>query len=225
MDADGQTVRCAEDEVSFELTGPGDLLALGSANPLTEELYVGSRHKAFQGRLMAVVRANGEAGEMRLSAKAEGMKRAEKIQRGRYKSIAAPGSHKVAAGCSYQFNHSLRKYLVKPRLAPRQMGVGSPAQQETVRREGRKYSGWHNRHKAQAEGQQASQGADQVAGGELDAAAVSSNPRRQAGLASSSRPVARKAKEGQQEPQAQPGSRPPGRRWPNRFECRLEKSR
>ena len=67
----------ADQEVTFEVSGAGELLAVGSANPETEELYVGSRRKAFQGRLMAVVRTNGQAGEIILKALAEGLEPAE----------------------------------------------------------------------------------------------------------------------------------------------------
>ena len=55
----------------------GDLLAVGTANPESEELYVGVKRKAWQGRLMAVVRTGGEAGEIILKASAAGLASAE----------------------------------------------------------------------------------------------------------------------------------------------------
>jgi beta-galactosidase len=73
VDRDGAVVRCAEQEVTLEVSGAGDLLAVGAANPVSEELYVGSQRKAYQGRLMAVVRSTGQAGEIRLRASAEGL--------------------------------------------------------------------------------------------------------------------------------------------------------
>ncbi len=77
VDRDGAVVKHAAPEVSASVSGAGDLLAFGAANPLTEELYTADRRKAFQGRLMAVVRANGQAGEIRLQVSAEGLKGAE----------------------------------------------------------------------------------------------------------------------------------------------------
>jgi len=76
-DAQGQRVPWAEAEVTLEVSGAGDLLAIGTANPTSEELYVGSRRKAWQGRLMAVVRATGQPGPVTLKAQVEGLPPAE----------------------------------------------------------------------------------------------------------------------------------------------------
>jgi len=40
---------------------------------MSEEMYVGHQRKAHEGRLMAVVRASGEPGEIVLTASAEGI--------------------------------------------------------------------------------------------------------------------------------------------------------
>jgi beta-galactosidase len=77
VDRTGCTVRYADSLVTFEVTGAGDLIAVGAANPDSEELYVGDSRKAFEGRLVAVIRSSGEAGEIRLRAKAEGLSEAE----------------------------------------------------------------------------------------------------------------------------------------------------
>jgi beta-galactosidase len=60
VDQAGEVVKCAEPELSFEVSGAGELVAVGTANPVSEELYVGNRRKAFQGRLMAVIRSTGQ---------------------------------------------------------------------------------------------------------------------------------------------------------------------
>ena len=62
LDAQGYRVPCADAPVMLEVSGAGDLLAVGTANPTSEELYTGSQRKAWQGRLMAVVRASGQPG-------------------------------------------------------------------------------------------------------------------------------------------------------------------
>jgi beta-galactosidase len=63
--------------VNLEVSGAGDLLAVGTANPISEELYVGSQRKAWQGRLMAVVRASGQPGQITLKASVEGLPAAQ----------------------------------------------------------------------------------------------------------------------------------------------------
>ncbi|HEY9075001.1 MAG TPA: glycoside hydrolase family 2 TIM barrel-domain containing protein [Anaerolineaceae bacterium] len=73
VDAEGMTVRCADPLIKLEVSGAGSLAAIGTANPTSEELYVGSQRKAFEGRLMAVVRSSGAAGEIVLKASCEGL--------------------------------------------------------------------------------------------------------------------------------------------------------
>jgi beta-galactosidase len=70
VDAAGKVVKSAEPEIVLQASGAGDLLAVGTANPV---LYMGDRRKAFQGRLMAVVRVHGEAGTITLKASAVGL--------------------------------------------------------------------------------------------------------------------------------------------------------
>jgi beta-galactosidase len=77
VDAQGRAVTYAEPEVVFEVTGAGKLLAVGTAKPTSEALYVGTSRRAWQGRLMAVVGSTGEAGEIALKASAEGVGSAE----------------------------------------------------------------------------------------------------------------------------------------------------
>jgi beta-galactosidase len=77
VDPDGAVVKYADQEVSFEVSGAGDLLAVGTANPVSEELYTAGKRKAFEGRLMAVVRSKGQAGTIGVKASAEGLAGAE----------------------------------------------------------------------------------------------------------------------------------------------------
>jgi beta-galactosidase len=44
---------------------------------MSEELYVGDKRKTWNGRLMAVVRSSGQAGEIMLKASADGLHAAE----------------------------------------------------------------------------------------------------------------------------------------------------
>jgi beta-galactosidase len=77
LDQDGCLVKWADSQVSLEVTGAGELIALGTANPMSEELYVGNQRKAWNGRLMAVVRSSGQAGEIILKASADGLNATE----------------------------------------------------------------------------------------------------------------------------------------------------
>ncbi len=73
LDRDDSVVKWADSEVSFEVTGAGELIAVGTANPMSEELYVGHQRRAWNGRLLAVIRSNGQAGEIVLKASADGL--------------------------------------------------------------------------------------------------------------------------------------------------------
>ncbi|MCL2096237.1 MAG: DUF4982 domain-containing protein [Oscillospiraceae bacterium] len=75
-DIDGKTVTNAENTVYFSVEGPGTLVAAGSSNPKTEEMYSGNFHSAYDGKLMAVVRADGE-GEIKLTAISDKLEKAE----------------------------------------------------------------------------------------------------------------------------------------------------
>lgn len=77
VDGAGIIVPHAAHQVTVEVTGAGELIAIGTPNPLSEELYVGTQRTAYEGRLLAVVRSRGQAGELHLRALAEGLPPAE----------------------------------------------------------------------------------------------------------------------------------------------------
>lgn len=77
MDKEGVRVKYGEPIIVLDVSGAGELIAVGSANPLSEELYVGSQHRAYQGRLLAVIRTTGQAGEITLKAQMEGLPTAQ----------------------------------------------------------------------------------------------------------------------------------------------------
>ncbi len=79
IDAQGERVCNAEHEIQFEIVESGKLIAVGTANPVSEEPYVGNRRKAYQGRLMAVIRSAGSAGKIRVKATADGLDGAEVV--------------------------------------------------------------------------------------------------------------------------------------------------
>jgi beta-galactosidase len=72
VDQDGRVVPTADNEVVFELSGPGRILGLDNGQADSHESYQGDRRKAFAGRALALVQSNGRPGEMRLTASLTG---------------------------------------------------------------------------------------------------------------------------------------------------------
>jgi beta-galactosidase len=56
----------ADDSVSVEVTGPGDLVALGTAAPATDESFLADVTKTYRGRALAVIRTREEIGTVRV---------------------------------------------------------------------------------------------------------------------------------------------------------------
>ena len=75
-DSDGKTVTNAQNTVYFAVEGAGTLLAVGSGNPKTEDMYSGNTHSAYDGKLMSVVKSVGE-GEIKLTAISGGLEKCE----------------------------------------------------------------------------------------------------------------------------------------------------
>jgi beta-galactosidase len=73
VDAEGAVVRHATHQVTLDVSGVGELLAIGTANPVSEELYLGTERAAYEGRLMAVVQSTGQAGTIHIRAMAQGL--------------------------------------------------------------------------------------------------------------------------------------------------------
>lgn len=75
-DCDGKTVTNAENTVLFAVEGAGKLIASGSSNPKTEEMYSGNTHSAYDGKLMCVIKSTG-SGEIILNAFSDGLQSAK----------------------------------------------------------------------------------------------------------------------------------------------------
>jgi beta-galactosidase len=73
VDQNGYVVPTAEHEITFEVSGVGELIAVGTANPLSEEPYVGKQRKTWRGRLLAVVRSSGQVGDIVFKAHTDGL--------------------------------------------------------------------------------------------------------------------------------------------------------
>ena len=75
-DAEGRRVPCEERMIHIEVTGAGRLAGIGNANPCTEESYGQPACRAYEGRALAAVYADG-AGDIRIKAWGEGLESAE----------------------------------------------------------------------------------------------------------------------------------------------------
>lgn len=72
-DAKGRLVPLADNAVSYTLTGPGTIAAIGSADLTSTETYRANPRRAFQGRALVVVRTQAIAGGFALTATAPGL--------------------------------------------------------------------------------------------------------------------------------------------------------
>ena len=77
LDHAGRMHPTAEDNIYFTVKGAGKILAVGNSNPLSEESYVGNQRKVYRGRALVVVKSTDEAGDIRLTAQADGLDGAE----------------------------------------------------------------------------------------------------------------------------------------------------
>jgi beta-galactosidase len=72
-DANGIRDPKAGNLVKFEIEGPGTIIGVGNANPVSLESYTIPQRKAWQGRCLVVVKAGKEPGKVVLKATVEGL--------------------------------------------------------------------------------------------------------------------------------------------------------
>ncbi|MEC0231400.1 beta-galactosidase GalA [Paenibacillus alba] len=77
LDAQGRVVPTADNEVLFEVEGPGLLLGVGNGNPSSHEPDKANRRRAFNGYCLALIQAHAQAGEIVLRGTSSGLKSAE----------------------------------------------------------------------------------------------------------------------------------------------------
>jgi len=76
---DGSGIRNpkAQDLVKFEIKGPGSIVGVGNANPVSTESNQQPQRKTWQGRCLVIVQSDRKPGDIVLRAQAEGLKPAE----------------------------------------------------------------------------------------------------------------------------------------------------
>ena len=76
VDADGVVVPESDHLVRFTVEGPGRLLAVGNGNPTDYSSYQASERRAFHGLLLGMIQSTGEVGQVRVTARADGLESA-----------------------------------------------------------------------------------------------------------------------------------------------------
>lgn len=73
LDANGVFVPLADNDVVFEIQGPAALIGVDNGDPLSHESYKGKRRALFHGMALALVQSTKKPGEVRISARADGL--------------------------------------------------------------------------------------------------------------------------------------------------------
>jgi beta-galactosidase len=77
VDAQGRMVPTADEDITFDLSGPGKIIGVDNGNPVSHESFQANHRKAFNGMCLVIVQTTRTAGPMRLTARAEKMPPAE----------------------------------------------------------------------------------------------------------------------------------------------------
>ena len=107
LDEQNRPVHNANNRVTVRVTGAGELVGLDNGDSTDRDCYVSDTRYLFGGKLLAVVRATGETGEIRIEVLSEGMENAtlicmaekaikeKPIKKGRYKRKENPGGARI----------------------------------------------------------------------------------------------------------------------------------
>jgi beta-galactosidase len=73
LDRKGVRHPTAENLVNFSISGPGEIVAVANANPRSLESYQRPQRKAWQGRVLVIVKSRREAGAITVVASSKGL--------------------------------------------------------------------------------------------------------------------------------------------------------
>jgi beta-galactosidase len=77
VDAEGRRVYGADATIEVQVSGAGELAAMDSGDPADISSVRANHRKAWQGRVLAIVRAGAAAGTITVRASASGLKAGE----------------------------------------------------------------------------------------------------------------------------------------------------
>jgi beta-galactosidase len=72
-DTNGTTCSQADNKINFSIDGPGQIIAVGNANPVSTESFQFPQRKAWHGRCLVVVKSEKDKGKITLKAESEGL--------------------------------------------------------------------------------------------------------------------------------------------------------
>ena len=78
-DANGILNPVAGEQVYFEVTGAGEMAAVGSADPTSVESFQLPHRKSWRGRCLLIVRAGNKKGELKIKARVDGLPEASLV--------------------------------------------------------------------------------------------------------------------------------------------------
>ncbi len=73
VDVNGVRNPKAENEVKFRVSGPGSIVGVGNANPMSTESYQLPQRKAWKGRCLVIVKSGNNPGKITLTASSDGL--------------------------------------------------------------------------------------------------------------------------------------------------------
>jgi beta-galactosidase len=73
LDQDGRLVPVADNEIVFQLSGPGKIIGVGNGDPSSHEPDKAHKRRAFNGLCMVIIQSSKELGEIRLEASSPGL--------------------------------------------------------------------------------------------------------------------------------------------------------
>ncbi|MFC4027414.1 beta-galactosidase GalB [Zunongwangia endophytica] len=78
-DKQGNIVPRANHNISFSLEGPGKIYGVASGDPTNHQSFKGTEHTALNGKCLVILKADEEAGTLKLTATAEGLEKTSVI--------------------------------------------------------------------------------------------------------------------------------------------------
>ena len=73
VDEQGVRNPLSENLVKFSITGPGSIVGVGNANPISTESFQQPQRKAWQGRCLLIIKSSKQAGAITITASSRGL--------------------------------------------------------------------------------------------------------------------------------------------------------
>ena len=122
LDNEGRPVPTANVHVEFEITGPGAIIGVGNGDPTSHEPDTASKRSLFNGLALVIVQSQrGEAGNLVLRAKTEGLTSAETTIA--IKTAASASSGEVIPGPV--FDVMMYLHVIDPSIDPESLARGA----------------------------------------------------------------------------------------------------